>query len=66
MNMEASPIECEPLAHAALTVKFMPFKRKIVARFIFTVEFNAWNTEPDPISIVSFFSRMISVASITG
>ena len=40
------PIECEPLAQAALTVKLMPRRWKIVLRFIVTVEFIDWKISP--------------------
>ena len=35
-----------PLAQAALTVKFTPRMWKIVLRFMFTVEFIDWKTQP--------------------
>ncbi len=64
--MNARPMECEPLAHAALTVKLMPLRLKIVLRFMLTVEFIDWNIYPEPISAESCFSLIISAASITG
>lgn len=53
------PIECEPLAQAALTVKLMPRRWKIVLRFIVTVEFIDWKISPEPSSAESCFSSMM-------
>ena len=35
-------------------------------RFIVTVLFMDWNMAPEPQSVVSFFSRMVSTAFTTG
>ena len=59
------PTEWEPLAQAALMVKFMPFNLKIVERFMVTEEFIALNIAPEPTKVVSFFSRILSTDSIT-
>ena len=42
MSMQPSPMAWLPLAQAALTVKLMPRRRKMVVRFIVTVEFIDW------------------------
>ncbi len=60
------PRACEPLAHAPLTVKLIPRNLNITERFMLMVEFMDWKIEPDPRSVVSFFSRIRSMASITG
>ena len=57
---------CEPLAQAALTVKLMPRRWKIVLRFIVTVEFIDWKISPDPSIAESCFSSMMRAASTTG
>ena len=59
-------MECEPLAQAALTVKFTPRRPKMVLRFMLTVEFIDWKMSADPSSAESCFSFMIWAASITG
>ncbi|MCY1557413.1 hypothetical protein D9M68_942620 [compost metagenome] len=59
-------MECDPLAQAALREKFTPVSLKMVDRFIVTVEFSTWNTDPEPTIMVSFFSRTMSKPSITG
>ena len=58
-------MECEPLAQAALIVKFMPRNLKIVERFIVTEEFIALKIAPEPTRVVSFFSRILSTDSMT-
>ena len=65
MNIYPSPIACEPLAQAALTVKFIPRRWKMVLMFIFTVEFIDWNIHPEPSNDESFFSSIIFSDSTT-
>ena len=55
-----------PLAQAALTVKLMPRRWKMVFRFMVTVEFIDWNMLPEPSMAVSCFSSIICLHSITG
>ena len=55
----------EPLAQAPETVKLMPLRLNIVARFMVMVEFIDWNMLLEPTSMVFFFSRMMSVPRIT-
>jgi hypothetical protein len=52
---------CDPLAQAALMVKFTPVSLNIVAKFMVTVEFMALNMAPEPTKVVSFFSRTVSI-----
>ena len=59
-------MEWEPLAQAALTVKLMPLRRKMVLRFMFTVEFIDWKISPDPSIAESCLLSIILAASITG
>ena len=56
MNIAPNPIEWLPLAQAALTLKLMPRRWKMVLRFMFTVEFMLWNIQPLPSSAESRFS----------
>ena len=57
-------MECEPLAQAALTVMLMPFRWKMVERFIVTVEFIDWKMAAEPTRVVSFFSIIVSCDSM--
>ena len=47
-----------PLAQAALTLKLMPLRWKMVLRFMFTVEFMLWNIQPLPSRAESCFSSI--------
>ena len=46
-------------------VMLIPFSRKMVERFIVTVEFMDWKIAAEPISVVSLFSTAISWEVIT-
>ena len=65
MSKAPNPMECEPLAQAALMVMLMPFRWKMVERFIVTVEFIDWKMAAEPTKVVSFFSKMVSCESMT-
>ena len=59
-------MEWLPLAQAALTVKLMPRRWKMLLRFMFTVEFIDWKISPEPSRAESCFSFMMFAASMTG
>ena len=46
-------------------VVLMPFRWKMVERFIVTVEFIDWKMAAEPTKVVSFFSNMVSCESMT-
>ena len=61
MSSAPSPMACAPLAQAPEMVRLMPRRRKMQERFIVTVEFIDWKMEPEPMSVVSRFSRRMSM-----